>query len=250
MLFKNPSHLKHNTPTGRIASFYYLSHTTVGLFEDGIQDNSSLQDVLKLLTEANEFSELPVRHNEDKLNADLARLVPFQVDTRQLESPHIKAHLLLQAHFSQAALPISDYITDTKTVLDNSIRTIQAMVDISANNGLLFSTIKCMQLLQMICQGRWVHDNTLLQLPNITLEHLAPLKQVGIHGISDFINTDPIIAREQLKKLGFSYKQEAEICRYGFLILFFFFLLFFQPHNNNTTNKHKPQQCCSMLPSN
>eukprot|EP01060_Flectonema_neradi_P036238 TRINITY_DN6918_c0_g1_i2.p1 TRINITY_DN6918_c0_g1~~TRINITY_DN6918_c0_g1_i2.p1 ORF type:complete len:1934 (+),score=441.45 TRINITY_DN6918_c0_g1_i2:47-5803(+) len=204
---------------GRIASFYYLSHTTVGLFEDGIQDNSSLQDVLKLLTSANEFSELPVRHNEDKLNADLARLVPYQVDTRQLESPHIKAHLLLQAHFTQAALPISDYITDTKSVLDNSIRTIQAMVDISANNGLLFATIKCMQLLQMVCQGRWVHDNTLLQLPNITLEHLAPLKQVGIHGISDFINTDPIIAREHLKKLGFSYKQEAEICRFVFFLL-------------------------------
>eukprot|EP01064_Diplonema_japonicum_P017634 TRINITY_DN2587_c0_g1_i4.p1 TRINITY_DN2587_c0_g1~~TRINITY_DN2587_c0_g1_i4.p1 ORF type:complete len:2057 (+),score=560.71 TRINITY_DN2587_c0_g1_i4:113-6283(+) len=198
---------------GRIASFYYLSHTTVLLFEDGIQDNSSLQDVLKLLTEAAEFSELPVRHNEDKLNADLARHVPFQVDTRMLDSPHVKTHLLLQAHFSQAPLPISDYITDTKTVLDNSIRTIQAMVDISANNGLLFATLKCMQLLQMIIQGRWVFDNSLLQLPHITVGHIQTLKRSNIGCLPDFINTDPLVARKLLKDLGMSHKQEADICR-------------------------------------
>eukprot|EP01059_Diplonema_ambulator_P031908 TRINITY_DN6011_c1_g5_i1.p1 TRINITY_DN6011_c1_g5~~TRINITY_DN6011_c1_g5_i1.p1 ORF type:complete len:2067 (+),score=794.61 TRINITY_DN6011_c1_g5_i1:370-6201(+) len=198
---------------GRIASFYYLSHITVLLFEDGIQDNSSLPDLVKLLTEANEFAELPVRHNEDKLNADLARHVPFQVDTRMLDSPHVKTHLLLQAHFSQAPLPISDYITDTKSVLDNSIRTIQAMVDISANNGLLFATLKAMQILQMVIQGRWVHDNTLLQLPHFTTDHCAALKKQGIAGLPDFLNTDPMIARKLLKGLGMSHKQEADVCR-------------------------------------
>ena len=64
---------------GRIASFYYLNHQTVLLFEDYIQDESTLQDILKVLCDAQEFAEIPVRHNEDKLNADLARSLPFQV---------------------------------------------------------------------------------------------------------------------------------------------------------------------------
>lgn len=58
----------------------------------------------------------------------------------------------IQAHFSQLELPISDYITDLKSVLDQSIRIIQAMIDICANSGWLSSSITCMRLLQMVMQ--------------------------------------------------------------------------------------------------
>lgn len=58
----------------------------------------------------------------------------------------------LQAHFSQLELPITDYVTDLKSVLDQSIRIIQAMIDICANSGWLSSTITCMHLLQMVMQ--------------------------------------------------------------------------------------------------
>jgi len=57
-----------------------------------------------------------------------------------------------QAHFSQLELPISDYVTDLKSVLDQSIRIIQAMIDICANSGWLSSSITCMRLLQMVMQ--------------------------------------------------------------------------------------------------
>lgn len=58
----------------------------------------------------------------------------------------------MQAHFSRVELPITDYVTDLKSVLDQSIRIIQAMIDISANSGWLSSTMTCMHLLQMIMQ--------------------------------------------------------------------------------------------------
>ncbi len=41
-------------------------------------------------------AELPVRHNEDKLNAELARDVPWPVDARNIDDPHVKANLLPQ----------------------------------------------------------------------------------------------------------------------------------------------------------
>ena len=42
--------------------------------------------------------------------------------------PALLAHvvlLCLQAHMSRQKLPISDYVTDTKSVLDNSLRILQ-----------------------------------------------------------------------------------------------------------------------------
>lgn len=58
----------------------------------------------------------------------------------------------MQAHFTRMDLPISDYITDTKSVLDQSIRVLQAMVDVAANGGWLQTTLSVMHLLQMIMQ--------------------------------------------------------------------------------------------------
>lgn len=75
--------------------------------------------------DAEEYSELPVRHNEDQLNSQLAQQLPLQVNPHSYDSAHTKTHLLLQAHFSHAQLPCSDYLTDTKTVLDNAIRLCQ-----------------------------------------------------------------------------------------------------------------------------
>lgn len=39
--------------------------------------------------------------------------------------PHVKAFLLIQAFLSRIELPISDYVTDQNSVLDQSIRIIQ-----------------------------------------------------------------------------------------------------------------------------
>ena len=53
----------------------------------------------------------------------------------------------LQAHFSRLELPISDYVTELKSVLDQSIRIIQAMIDVSANSGWLKSALKTLCIL-------------------------------------------------------------------------------------------------------
>ncbi len=76
--------------------------------------------------DASEYAELPVRHNEDKMNTTLAKKLPLSVSPPDsYDSPHSKAHLLLQAHFSHSILPIADYQTDTKSVLDQALRILQ-----------------------------------------------------------------------------------------------------------------------------
>ncbi len=76
-----------------------------------------------------EFALLPVRHGEDEVNASLAPQMPLPV-TRPPECPHAKAHILLQAHLSRRTpqLPVADYVTDTKSVLDQAPRIIQVRI--------------------------------------------------------------------------------------------------------------------------
>ena len=59
------------------------------------------------------------------MNASLASKLPIPVSPDAMDSPHTKTHLLLQAHFSRAPLPIADYGTDTKSVLDQALRILQ-----------------------------------------------------------------------------------------------------------------------------
>lgn len=168
------------TTLGRIASFYYLQHATAGHLCRKMHGSMGARELLEVLCGCPEYGELPVRHNEDKLNADLAQQVRYPVDLRTVDDPHTKAHLLLQAHMGRGALPISDYITDTKTVLDNSLRLLQAMVDVAADAGWLATCLGAMQLVQMVMQARWVDDSSLLLLPGIDADAAAGLARQGI----------------------------------------------------------------------
>ena len=67
---------------GRIASFYYLKHETMAEFTRGLGPGMDVKGVLHVLCSAVEYSELPVRHNEDVLNAGLAGEVRFPPDMR------------------------------------------------------------------------------------------------------------------------------------------------------------------------
>ncbi len=82
----------------------------------------------------------------------------FPQDPYSMDSPHTKAHLLLQSHLSRAQLPMADYHTDTKSVLDQAIRILQAMVDIAADAGWLATTLRVQNLLQMIVQVRVITE--------------------------------------------------------------------------------------------
>jgi activating signal cointegrator complex subunit 3 len=106
------------TTLGFIASFYYLSFETIEYFHKKITNGLSINKLIEFLSKAKEFAGLPVRHNEEVLNEALAMLVPIKVNKRKLDNPHVKANLLLQAHFERCLLPITDYYTDSKSVMD------------------------------------------------------------------------------------------------------------------------------------
>lgn len=157
------------TPLGKIMSYYYLSHKTIRTLTKYAAPTASFEDVLSWMCRATEYDELPVRHNEDLINVELSAALPLKAENFGLPmwDPHVKAFLLLQAHFSRVDLPISDYVGDQNSVLDQAIRIIQASIDVLTELGHLQSCRMMMTLLQAVKSARWPEDGPLSILPGV-----------------------------------------------------------------------------------
>ncbi|XP_030371420.1 activating signal cointegrator 1 complex subunit 3 [Scaptodrosophila lebanonensis] len=153
---------------GRISSFYYLSYRTMQHFLEDLQGGMGTKDVLLAITDSYEFDQQPVRHNEDKYNEQMAEKSRYRPPSASWDSPYTKTFLLLQAHFARQSLPNSDYLTDTKSALDNATRVMQAMVDYTAERGWLSTTLVVQHLMQCIIQARWFDECEFLTLPNVS----------------------------------------------------------------------------------
>lgn len=198
---------------GQIVSYYYLSHRTARLFFDRIEEDSTLEDLLDVLCSAAEYDELPVRHNEELLNEELAQDdgMRLPMANKDWEDPHVKANLLLQAHFSRTMLPISDYVTDQKSVLDQSIRILQAMVDVAADGGWLFTALRCMQLVQMVVQAQWLDESSFNQIPYFdSFSQHKQMEALGFRSLPQLLNVSPERQRAVLQQVIGSRKDRLE----------------------------------------
>uniref|UniRef100_A0A7S1DCV9 SEC63 domain-containing protein n=1 Tax=Cyclophora tenuis TaxID=216820 RepID=A0A7S1DCV9_CYCTE len=112
-------------------------------------DEVSLAWLLYAVANTHEFDELPVRHNEEHLNEALSEDLMWGADVSSvlnpdhgrshvnldvMADPHTKCFLLLQAYLEKAKLPISDYINDTRTVVDQIPRLLAAMYYIALDD--------------------------------------------------------------------------------------------------------------------
>jgi antiviral helicase SLH1 len=159
-----------STALGKIMSYYYLSHRTIRHLVKHAKLDATFEDVLSWMSSATEYDELPVRHNEDLINSELSKNLPISAshfDGLPMWDPHVKAFLLLQAHMSRIDLPITDYVGDQTSVLDQAIRVIQASIDVLTEMGYLSSCMQMITLLQCIKSACWPTDFPLGILPGV-----------------------------------------------------------------------------------
>lgn len=101
-------------------------------FDEKLKQDTSLPDLLRILAYAEEYNEVPMRHNEENLNEELAKICPLKVNKKAMDNANEKTYLLFQAHLFRLPLPIRDYLTDSKIVIDSSIRIIHCLIDMAA----------------------------------------------------------------------------------------------------------------------
>jgi len=190
---------------GYISSYYYLDYQSVAMFQETLHQGSELCDILTILADATEYDELPVRHNEDKINEQLADKVRWPV-REDFEDPHVKANILFQCHMAKLTLPMSDFVTDTRSLLDQAIRILQAMIDIAAENGWLTTTLNIMSLTQLIVQGCWETVNPILLLPKVPPKLSEVCEEKKVASLGDLIELGPKRQEALLRRAGTQLK--------------------------------------------
>lgn len=171
------------TPFLSISSYYYISHLTIRQLLNQINNNATFQDVLKWLSLAIEYNELPVRGGEIIMNVEMSAQSRYSIESTfngeyelPMWDPHVKTFLLLQAHLSRVDLPIADYIQDTVSVLDQSLRILQAYIDVASELGYFYTVCTMVKVMQCVKQGCWYEDDPIGILPGINLNRIEDVR--------------------------------------------------------------------------
>lgn len=177
------------TPFLDISSYYYLSHMTIRRIVNNITKDFDFRECLKMLAGATEYDELATRHGEELMNMEMSQNMRYPAEDMECEfiwDPHVKAYLLLQAFMSHSDLPIADYSQDTIAVLDQSLRVLQAYIDVTSEYGYLNTVKVFIQLMQCIKQRIWYDNHPVSSLPGCKLvdgkTSLPSLEKLGSMG--------------------------------------------------------------------
>jgi pre-mRNA-splicing helicase BRR2 len=152
---------------GMIASYYYISYTTIERFSSLLTSKTKMKGLLEILTSASEYDMIPIRPGEEERVRRLINHQRFSFENPKCTDPHVKANALLQAHFSRQDIS-ANLAMDQREVLLSATRLLQAMVDVISSSGWLNLALLAMEVSQMVTQGMWERDSMLLQLPHFT----------------------------------------------------------------------------------
>lgn len=190
-----------------IASHYNVSYITMKNFAN-LDNKTKLKGILEAVTSASEFETLPIRNGEDDLLAKIYNKVPVKVASPDFESPHFKAFILLQAHFSRISLPV-DLALDQKVVLQKVLNLVYSCIDTLSSEGYL-NAVHSMDLSQMIVQGVWNRDSVLKQVPYFNDAILARCQKHNVETVYDIMSLEDDVRDEILQLDGDKLNRVAE----------------------------------------
>ena len=191
-----------------IAAYYNISYITIQTFLLSLTGKTKLKQILEIVTSATEFETLQIRRHEDGLLKRIYDRLPVKLAQVAFESPHFKAFILLQAHFSRLDLPV-DLGKDQEIILSKIITLLGGCVDVLSSEGHLQSATSAMEMCQMIVQAMWDRDPPLKQIPHFDARAIATAQKAGVNDVFDFM--EAMSSGKQsaalAKALGFDKKQ-------------------------------------------
>ncbi|CAN7132580.1 unnamed protein product [Brassica rapa subsp. narinosa] len=195
---------------GMIASYYYISYTTIERFSSLLSSKTKMKGLLEILTSASEYDMIPIRPGEEDRVRRLINHQRFSFENPNCTDPHVKANALLQAHFSRQDI-VTNLEIDQREVLLSATRLLQAMVDVISSNGWLNLALLAMEASQMVTQGMWERDSMLLQLPHFTKELAKRCQENNIETVFDLVEME---AEERLELLSISDTELLDIAKF------------------------------------
>ncbi|KAJ6888893.1 DExH-box ATP-dependent RNA helicase DExH12-like [Populus alba x Populus x berolinensis] len=198
---------------GMIASYYYISYTTIERFSYSLTPKTKMKGLLEILSSASEYVQLPIQPGEEEVLRRLINHQRFSFENPRYADPHVKANVLLQAHFSRQSVG-GNLALEQREVLLSASRLLQAMIDVISSNGWLNCALLAMEVSQMVTQGMWERDSMLLQLPHFTKELAKKCQENPGRSIETLFDLVEMEDDERRELLQLSDSQVLDIVRF------------------------------------
>ena len=178
------------TDLGRVASYYYVSHSSISVFNDHLKPTVSDIELLRIFSMAGEFRNLVTREEEKMELQKLADRVPIPIK-ETLDERTAKVNVLLQAYISQLKLDGFALLADMTYVTQSAGRLMRALYEIVLRRGWASLTLRCLNLCKMIDKRMWGSMIPLRQFKAIPDEIIKKLEKKDVLNWERFLDMSP-----------------------------------------------------------
>ena len=158
--------LLSSTPYGKIASQYYITHSSMSVYQRNMTPTMSDIDLLRLFSQSGEFTHITVREEEKIELAKLVSQVPIPIKESPNE-PSAKVNILLQAYISRLKLDGLALVADMAFIHQSAARIMRALFEISLKKNWASLTQLTLNYANMISARVWYCQSPLRQIPNV-----------------------------------------------------------------------------------
>jgi pre-mRNA-splicing helicase BRR2 len=155
-----------STALGRVASQYYIGHSSMAVYSRHMRPNMSDIELLRLFSMSGEFEHITVRQEEQLELSKLAGKVPIPIKESPSE-PLAKVNILLQAYISRLKLDGFALQADMAFVQQSAARIMRALFEIATKRNWSSLARLTLDFANMIAHRIWRSQTPLRQFPSV-----------------------------------------------------------------------------------
>ncbi|KAK7208425.1 Sec63 Brl domain-containing protein [Myxozyma melibiosi] len=178
------------TELGRIASHYYISHTSMGTYNQHLKPILTPIEIFRIFSLSEEFKFIPVRQEEKLELAKLLERVPIPVK-ETIEEPSAKINVLLQAYISRLKLDGFALMADMVYVTQSAGRLLRAIFEICLKRGWSQVSKTALDVCKMVEHRMWLSSSPFRQFPSCPPEVIKKTESSQMPWAKYFELTDP-----------------------------------------------------------
>ena len=165
---------------GKIASYYYIRHNSMGTYIQNINENMNELDILRLFSLSEEFKLIPLREEEKKEIKSLSNKVPFPLKSG-IEESCTKINILLQCYISNISLEGYAISSDMVFISQNAGRIFKALFELCLQHSWAKLSLICLKFCKEIKHRIWSVMTPLRQfkiIPEIIIHKIESKEQL------------------------------------------------------------------------
>jgi pre-mRNA-splicing helicase BRR2 len=177
------------TELGRIASHYYITHSSMLTYNHHIQPSITPIELFRVFALSDEFKYIPVRQDEKLELAKLLGRVPIPVK-ESIEEPHAKINVFYK-HISHASSSKGlALMADLVYVTQSAGRILRAIFEITLKKGWSSVAKTALELCKMAEKRMWPTMTPLRQFPGCSRDIIQKAERIDVPW-ANYFDLDP-----------------------------------------------------------